>query len=52
LFIRTDSSFLDARGKPKTELFIDDKLHLNKQGYAIWAEIIKDVLYKIVPIKN
>jgi hypothetical protein len=52
LFIRTDSSFLDAKGKPKAELFVDDKLHLNKQGYAIWAEIIKNELYKIVPVKN
>ena len=52
LFIRTDSAFLDAAGKPKTELFIDDKLHLNQQGYAIWTEIIKNELRRVVPIKN
>jgi hypothetical protein len=52
LFIRTDSAFLDATGKPRTELFIDDKLHLNQQGYAIWTEIIKKELEKVVPLTN
>ena len=48
----SENSFLDAYYKPKTELFIDDKLHLNQQGYAIWAEIIKSELNKKVPVKN
>ena len=30
-FIRTDFAFLDANGKPRTELFIEDKLHLNRR---------------------
>jgi lysophospholipase L1-like esterase len=50
LFIRTDFAFLDENGKPKTELFIDDKLHLNQQGYAIWTEIIKGQLEKVIPV--
>ena len=49
-FIRTDFAFLDENGKPRTELFVDDKLHLNKQGYAIWTEIIKGELEKVIPI--
>jgi hypothetical protein len=52
VFIRTDSTFLDAAGKPRTELFIDDKLHLNQQGYAIWTEIIKNELRRVLPMKN
>ena len=50
-FIRTDFAFLDKNGKPGTELFIDDKLHLNQQGYAIWTEIIKKELDKVIPVK-
>jgi hypothetical protein len=51
-FIRTDFAFLDQYGKPRTELFVEDKLHLNLQGYAIWTEIIKNELGKIVPVKK
>ncbi len=46
--IRTDFAFLDATGKPKPELFIEDKLHLNQQGYAIWTEIVKKELGKVL----
>jgi hypothetical protein len=52
VFIRTDTAFIDTTGKPKTELFIEDKLHLNQQGYAIWTEIIKNELEKVVPLSN
>jgi GDSL-like Lipase/Acylhydrolase family len=49
-FIRTDFAFLDEKGNPRTELFIDDKLHLNREGYAVWTAIIKKELDKVVPI--
>ena len=49
-FIRTDFAFLDGNGKPRTELFIEDKLHLNQQGYAVWTEIIKKELGKVIPV--
>ncbi len=51
-FIRTDFAFLDGNGKPRTELFIDDKLHLNQQGYAVWTEIVKKELDKVIPVKK
>lgn len=51
-FIRTDFAFLDENGKPKTGLFIDDKLHLNQQGYVIWSDIIKKELEKVIPLKT
>jgi len=50
-FIRTDFAFLDENGKPRTELFIEDKLHLNQQGYAIWTDIVKKELEKVIPVK-
>lgn len=35
------SKMLDAEAKPRAELFVADKLHMNAQGYAIWTEVIK-----------
>lgn len=43
-FIKTDFAFLDETGKPKDELFRDDKLHLTEKGYAVWTQIIKKEL--------
>jgi hypothetical protein len=51
-FITTQSAFLDRNGKPKTELFIGDKLHLNPDGYQIWSGIIKKELEKVIPINR
>lgn len=51
-FIRTDFAFLNDYGKPRTELFVDDKLHLNQQGYAIWTGIIKKELDKVLTPKK
>jgi glycerophosphoryl diester phosphodiesterase len=48
--IRTDFAFLNADGKPKDELFIKDLLHLNPAGYAVWTEIVKKELKRIVPL--
>jgi lysophospholipase L1-like esterase len=36
--------FLDASGKVMTDIFVDDNLHLNAKGYAIWAATIREVL--------
>jgi hypothetical protein len=47
-FIRTDFAFLDETGKPKDELFIKDKLHLNPEGYMVWTEIIRKELDKVL----
>ena len=47
-FIRTDYAFLNDKAQPRDELFRDDKLHLNDRGYAVWTEIIKKELDKIL----
>ncbi len=39
-FIDVYSQMLDARGAPRPELFRDDKLHLNADGYALWKRLI------------
>lgn len=31
---------LDEEGKPRKELFLQDMLHMNEKGYAIWQKAI------------
>jgi len=47
-YIRTDHIFRDESGKPKEELFVDDKLHLNADGYRIWTGLIKNELLNVL----
>lgn len=42
--IETTSAFLGPDGKPRAELFINDQLHLNREGYKIWSAIIHKAL--------
>ena len=37
---------IDDEGKPRTDLFLDDNLHMNKTGYAIWQKSIEPHLLK------
>lgn len=47
-FIRTDYAFLNASYQPNEELFLPDRLHLNAQGYAVWADIIRKELERVL----
>ena len=49
-FIDTVKRFLNDEGKPKTEWFVNDQLHLNKLGYAEWSNIIKDAISREIPL--
>ena len=33
-------------GKPKPDLFLEDNLHMNEKGYAIWQKLIEPYLIK------
>ncbi len=37
---------LAADGNPIPDIFIQDKLHMNAKGYAIWQKIIAPYLLK------
>jgi lysophospholipase L1-like esterase len=37
---------LDATGNPKKEIFLEDQLHMNASGYAIWKKILLPYLVK------
>jgi lysophospholipase L1-like esterase len=39
---------LDSTGEPMPEIFLDDSLHMNAKGYAIWKKKIEPYLLKII----
>lgn len=43
-FISTSRHYLGNDGKPNPDLFRDDELHLNRDGYLKWTEIIKEAI--------
>ncbi|MBX3242029.1 MAG: G-D-S-L family lipolytic protein [Chitinophagaceae bacterium] len=43
-YIDVYSLMLDAEGRPRRELFLDDMLHMNKQGYEIWQKAFRSYL--------
>jgi lysophospholipase L1-like esterase len=40
-FIDVYTPMLDAQGQPRADLFVEDELHLNGAGYAIWTRVIR-----------
>lgn len=45
-FVDVFSPMLQADGKPKPELFIEDSLHMNSEGYKIWQRQLEPALRK------
>ncbi len=43
-FVDVWKHMLGPDGKPRDALFIEDKLHMNASGYAIWKELIEPKL--------
>jgi lysophospholipase L1-like esterase len=43
-FIDLSSSMLTPYGLARDDIFLDDMLHLNETGYAIWTSVLKPVL--------
>ena len=39
---------LGPDGKPKSNLFLSDQLHLNPQGYAIWTKALRPILSSVL----
>ena len=44
-YIDVFTPMLDADGRPRRELFRDDALHLNGDGYALWKRVIGPHVY-------
>ena len=47
-FIATADHYLDPMGNPRNELFVDDRLHLNEQGYELWSKLIRRRLDEVL----
>jgi lysophospholipase L1-like esterase len=45
-FVDVYHLMLDNKGKPVDSIFIEDKLHMNAKGYAIWKKAIEPYLLK------
>lgn len=43
-FLQTSHKFLNENGLPDEGLFVNDMLHLNRSGYKLWSECIKEGL--------
>ena len=43
-FIDGHRHMLGPDGRPKPDIFVDDRLHMNAKGYAIWREVVKPFL--------
>lgn len=44
-YIDIFTPMLDADGAPRDDLFVDDRLHMNDAGYAIWREAVRPYLH-------
>jgi lysophospholipase L1-like esterase len=43
-YVDVFTPMLDARGQIRRELFVEDGLHMNASGYAIWRKLIRPAL--------
>ncbi len=41
IYVDAFTPMLGADGLPRTELFLEDKLHMNAQGYALWRGLLE-----------
>jgi lysophospholipase L1-like esterase len=47
-FIATEKFYLTEDGKPIDKYFGEDKLHQNRDGYQVWARIVKEHLDRVL----
>jgi len=45
-FINVVPLMLGADGRPKPDIFVTDRLHMNAKGYAIWVDAVRPYLTK------
>ena len=52
IFVDVEKPMLGSDGQPDPELFREDKLHMNDQGYDIWAALVLQSLRKSIAAPN
>ncbi|WP_296701694.1 GDSL-type esterase/lipase family protein [Algoriphagus sp.] len=45
-FVNVWDIMLDKTGVPRSDIFIEDNLHMNEKGYALWKEVFTPFLEK------
>lgn len=45
MYIDVFTPMLEEDGKPRSELFTDDRLHLNEKGYRLWKSVITPYIH-------
>lgn len=43
-FVDVFTPILDGNGQPRAELFIEDRLHMNRGGYELWKQVLAPYL--------
>lgn len=51
-FIATAEHYLDRDKEPRDELFVEDRLHLNRVGYELWGTLIRQRLAEVLGHAN
>jgi lysophospholipase L1-like esterase len=51
-FVDVGPLMLTENGQPDAQLFQEDKLHMNKQGYAKWVNILRPVIERMLANKE
>lgn len=46
-FLDVFTPMVDAKGTPRPELFLEDRLHMNGSGYAIWTRVVGQWLHAL-----
>lgn len=51
-FVGVEKAMLGADGKPRTELYLKDGLHLTEAGYEVWTTLLEPVIDELVSGKG
>lgn len=43
-FVDSNSVTMSAEGRPRPGLYVDDQLHMNPAGYAVWTKLLRPVV--------
>lgn len=46
------AALLDTDGNVRKDIFLEDQVHLNNTGYAVWSKVIRDALLKDFPVEE
>lgn len=48
-YVDTFTPMLGSDGLPRAELFLEDRLHMNAAGYALWRQLIEPIVAGAAP---